>query len=126
VSVSLERGWILVAVILAFLLAEGEPVFGQPAVSKTPKGETETYRLKETEITGQLKDVLGSMTLTEGEVVGSVPRPRMSYSLPWKDPDPLPLEEGEGTGAFRDEIYSPVDKDAFTREIERDRARPAP
>jgi hypothetical protein len=50
----------------------------------------------------------------------------LSYALPWKDPDPLPLDEGEVTGEFREEIYTPLDKDTFTREIERDKAHRAP
>ncbi|MBI3595781.1 MAG: hypothetical protein HY203_01345 [Nitrospirae bacterium] len=84
------------------------------------------FQLKETEITGKLKDVLGSLKLLETEVVGTVERPRLSYSLPWKDPDPSLLEEGDSRGVFLDEIYTPLDKDTYTQEIRSERARQVP
>lgn len=86
----------------------------------------ESYQLKETEITGHLKDVLGSLKLSETEVVGTVERPRLSYSLPWKDPDPSLLEEGDSRGVFQDEIYTPLDKDTFSREIRSEKVRQVP
>lgn len=115
----------LAGIVLMGILTGREPGLAQ-SPGRAPTTSQESYQLKETEITGQLKDVLGSVRLSEGEVVGTVPRPRLSYSLPWKDPDPLPLEEGEVTGEFREEIYTPLDKDAFAREIERDKALRGP
>jgi hypothetical protein len=125
VSGNRNRYLILVGIILTGILVDREPGLGQ-SPGRAPTGSPESYQLKETEITGQLKDVLGSVTLSEGEVVGTVPRPRLSYSLPWKDPDPLPLDEGDVTGEFREEIYTPLDKDAFAREIGQGRALRGP
>ncbi len=59
-------------------------VFGQGASRGGPKGD-EAYQLKETEIKGELKDVMGNMRLLESEIIGSIERPRLSYSLPWQD-----------------------------------------
>jgi hypothetical protein len=121
VSGNRDRYLILVGIILTGILVDRESGFAQ-SPGRVPTGSPESYQLKETEITGQLRDVLGSVTLSEGEVVGTVPRPRLSYSLPWKDPDPLPLDEGDVAGEFREEIYTPLDKDTFAREIEQGKA----
>lgn len=54
----------------------------------TPRGEAmddEAYRLKETEIKGELKEVMGNMRLLESKIIGSIDRPSLSYSLPWQD-----------------------------------------
>jgi len=93
---------------------------------KTPPKSQGSVQLKEIEITGKLKDVLGSLKLLETEVVGSVERPRLSYSLPWKDPDPSLLEEGDSRGVFLEEIYTPLDKDTYSQEIRSERARQVP
>jgi hypothetical protein len=93
---------------------------------RMPQKNHGSVQLKETEITGKLKDVLGSLKLLETEVVGSVERPRLSYSLPWKDPDPSLLEEGDSRGVFLEEIYTPLDKDTYSQEIRSERARQVP
>lgn len=114
----------ILGILLAWAIGQTEPVHAQ-ASEKTRGKERESFKLKETEITGQLKDVLGSLKLLETEVVGTVERPRLSYSLPWKDPDPGLLDEAETQGGNQDEIYTPLDKDRFSREILLDRAHRA-
>lgn len=102
--------------VLAGLVLISQAAYPQErgGTSSTGRGQ---FQLKETEITGKLKDVLGSLKLLETEIVGTVERPRLSYSVPWQDPDPLSLEEGEVEGGFLKGIYTPLDKETFSREI---------
>lgn len=115
----------MVGIVLAVWFTGNGPMYAQES-GKMPQKPRESYQLKETEITGKLKDVLGSLKLLETEVVGTVERPRLSFSLPWKDPDPSLLDEGESRGVFLDEIYTPLDKDTFTQEIRSERTRQVP
>jgi hypothetical protein len=90
-----------------------------PAPSKTPaKPGTESFRLRETEITGKLQDVVGSFKLLETEIVGTLERPKLSYIIPWREPEPFLLEETDFKRGFLNEIYTPVDKELYTREID--------
>ncbi|MBI3812234.1 MAG: hypothetical protein HY283_08530 [Nitrospirae bacterium] len=115
----------MIAIIAAGFIGLGGPAHAQDS-RKMPRKDPEGFHLKETEITGKLRDILGSLKLLETEIVGTVERPRLSYSLPWKDPAPLLLDEGESQGGFLGEIYTPLDKDTFSREIQLEKARQAP
>lgn len=110
---------------MASVIGATEPIRAQES-GKTQGKDRGSFQLKETQITGQLKEVLGSLTLLETEVVGTVERPRLSYSLPWKDPDPGLLDEAETQGGYQEEIYTPLDKDTFSHEIQLDKAHQAP
>ena len=116
---------VMIGIVAAGFIGITGPIHAQDS-EKTPRKDRGAFHLKETEITGKLRDVLGSLKLLETEIVGTVERPRLSYSLPWKDPDPMLLDEGEIQGGFLGEIYTPLDKDAFSHEIELERARQAP
>ncbi|MBI3994889.1 MAG: hypothetical protein HY349_02805 [Nitrospirae bacterium] len=116
---------IIITVVLAGSIGPAVPTYAQ-SLEKTPRKDRGTFQLKETEITGKLKDILGSLKLLETEIVGTIERPRLSYSLPWKDPDPLLLDEGEIQGGFLEEIYTPLDKETYSREIRLERERQAP
>jgi hypothetical protein len=115
----------MTGIVLTVWITDGRPMYAQES-GKIPQKNRESYQLKETEITGKLKDVLGSLKLLETEVVGTVERPRLSFSLPWKDPDPSLLEEGGSRGVFLDEIYTPLDKDTYSREIRSEKTRQIP
>ena len=114
---------VMIGIVAAGSIGITGPIHAQNS-DPTPRKERGAFQLKETEITGNLRDVLGPLKLLEAEIVGAVERPRLSYSLPWKDP--LLLDEGESQGGFLGEIYAPLDKDTFNREIQMERARPAP
>lgn len=114
--------------------------------SKVPERNRGPLQLKETEITGKFRDVLGSLKLLETEIVGTVERPQMNDSLPWKDPvlstvvcefkngcllpgtepDPLLSEEKEVQGGYLEEIYTPLDKERYSREIRAVESRSGP
>jgi len=115
----------MIGIVFTMWFAGNGPMYAQES-GKMPQKDRESYQLKETEITGKLKDVLGSLKLLETEVVGTVERPRLSFSLPWKDPDPSLLEEGDSRGVFLDEIYTPLDKDTYSQEIRSERAYQVP
>ncbi len=118
---SLNIKIVMIGIVMAGFIGVTVPTHAQDSQKpfrKDPGG----IQLKETEITGKLKNVLGSLKLLETEIVGTVERPRLSYSLPWKDPDPLLLDEGEIQGGFLGEIYTPLDKDTFSREIRAEKA----
>jgi len=123
-------------IILAVYL--GMPIQALAQESERPKRpDRGSLQLRETEITGKLKNGLGSLSLSETEVVGTLERPRLNYSLPWKDPasftvvcnfkggclppstapDPLLQEGGEVQEAFPEELYAPLDKETFSRDI---------
>ena len=115
----------MIGIVLSVGFIGSGPVYAQES-GKIPQRNRESYQLKETEITGKLKDVLGSLKLLETEVVGTVERPRLSFSLPWKDPDPSLLEEGDSRGVFLEEIYTPLDKDTYSQEIRSERGHQVP
>ena len=116
---------VMIGIVAAGSIGITGPIHAQNS-DPTPRKDRGAFQLKETEITGNLRDVLGPLKLLEAEIVGAVERPRLSYSPPWKDPDPLLLDEGESQGGFPGEIDTPLDKDTFSREIQMERARPAP
>lgn len=116
---------VIIGIVAAGSVGIAGPIHAQNS-DKTPRKDRGAFQLKETEITGKLRDVLGSLKLLETEIIGTVERPRLSYSLPWKDPDPLLLDEVEIQGGFLGEIYTPLDKDTFSHEIRMERARQAP
>jgi len=122
---SLNIKIVIMTIIAAGFIGAGGSIHAQDS-EKTPRKDRGSFKLKETEITGKLRDILGSLKLLETEIVGTVERPRLSYSMPWKDPDPLLLEEGESQGGYLGEIYTPLDKDRFSREIRLERERQAP
>lgn len=123
-------------IILAGYLEMPSQVVAQESSGAQRPGRG-SLQLRETEITGKLKNGLGSLSLSETEVVGTVERPRLNYSLPWKDPasftvvcnfkggclppspvpDPLLEEEGEAQETFPEELYAPIDKETFSRDI---------
>jgi len=128
---------ILVAgIILTVILHISGQTFAQESASPKKSGRG-SLQLHETEIKGKLNNGLGSLNLSQTEVVGTVERPRLNYSMPWKDPasftvvcsfkggclppstdpDPLLREGGETQDIFPDELYAPVDKETFSREI---------
>jgi len=115
----------MIGIVLTVWFIGSGPMYAQES-GKMPQKNRESYQLKETEITGKLKDVLGSLKLLETEVVGTAERPRLSFSLPWKDPDPSLLEEGDSRGVFLEEIYTPLDKDTYSQEIRSERAHQVP
>ncbi|HEY5593985.1 MAG TPA: hypothetical protein VIL61_02360 [Nitrospiria bacterium] len=116
---------VIIGIVTAGSIGITGPIHAQNS-DKTPRKDRGAFQLKETEITGKLRDVLGSLKLLETEIVGTVERPRLSYSLPWKDPDPLLLDDVEIQGGSLGEIYAPLDKDTFSHEIQMERARQAP
>jgi len=115
----------MMGIALTVWFAGSGPMYAQESGKMSQKNR-DSYQLKETEITGKLKDVLGSLKLLETEVVGTVERPRLSFSLPWKDPDPSLLDEGDSRGVFLDEIYTPLDKDTYSQEIRSGQTRQVP
>lgn len=92
-----------------------------PAASPQDKGksaDSDPLRLQEAEIMGKLEDVLGSYKLLEAEIVGTVERPGLNYIIPWRKPEPFLLEETGFRQGFLKEIYTPIDRDLYTREME--------
>ena len=92
------------------------PVAGQE-VKRGTGLDSGNYRLDETEIRGELKDILGTMRLRESEIVGSLERPRLSYSLPWKDAElSLVPDEGPELDLLGDS-YPFIDPNRFENEV---------
>lgn len=112
--------WLIATVLALPAAAPAQPAPKQtPAPPKTPaKPGGESFRLRETEITGKLQDAIGSFKLLETEIVGTLERPKLTYILPWRDPEPFLLEETDFRRGFLNEIYTPVDKELYTREID--------
>ena len=108
----------MVVGILAVLLAGFSPD-GAIAQETGESGKPlkTTLELRETEITAKLRDVLGAFKLSETKVVGTVEKPRLGTSMPWKDPDPFMMEEGPSKFRFLEDVYAPLDKDRHTRRI---------
>jgi hypothetical protein len=123
-------------IILSVYLGMPSQAFAQESEG-SQRRDRGSLQLRETEITGKLNKGLGSLSLSETEVVGTLERPRLNYSLPWKDPasftvvcnfkggclppstdpDPLLQEGGEVQEAFPEELYAPIDKETFSRDI---------
>ena len=122
--VSLKIKIMIMTIIACGFIGAGGSSYAQNS-EKSPRKDRGGIKLKETEITGKLKDILGSLKLVETEIVGTIERPRLSYSMPWKDPDPFLLHEGESRG-YLVEIYTPLDKDTFSREVWLEKGSQAP
>lgn len=111
----------LIVLLGACLFLAPALVFGQGTPRGGTQGGDEAYRLKEAEIKGELKDVMGKMRLLESEIIGSIERPRLSYSLPWKDVF-LPVGPGgELEGDLLGDPYPFVDPNTFELEINRNK-----
>jgi hypothetical protein len=127
---------VVTGIILAVYLGMPIQAFAQES-ARPQRHDRGSLQLHETEITGILKNGLGSLNLSETEVIGTLERPRLNYSLPWKDPasftvvcnfkggclppstdpDLLLQEGGEAQETFPEELYIPLDKETFSREI---------
>ncbi|HLB94951.1 MAG TPA: hypothetical protein VJK28_02130, partial [Nitrospiria bacterium] len=81
-------------------------------------GKKKSIELKEAEITGSLRDVIGAFKLQETEIVGTTDQPRFNYLLPWQDPVPFPDEEADLTRGLIEQSYAPLDREAYSREIQ--------
>lgn len=102
-------------VLTAFLIGVG--LASAQQAPQTERPSPGSFRLNETEITGELKDVLRSLKMLETEIVGTVERPGLGYSLPWKDPDPAPSEKEEEENGLWKAMYAPLDRERFIHEI---------
>ena len=94
-----------------------------PAVAEEPKqkpdrGKKSSIELKEAEITGSLRDVVGTFKLQEMEIVGGTDEPRLNYIMPWQNPVPFPDEEADLARGLIEQSYAPLDREAYTREIQ--------
>ena len=107
---------ITIAILVGFWGVALGPAYAQDK-GPSPRRNPVLFELQESQITGELGNVLGSLKLMETEIVGTVERPRLGFFLPWRDPDPMLLKEGEVQGGFLEEIYAPVDKESYSREI---------
>jgi hypothetical protein len=77
---------------------------------------TESIQLKQTEITGSLRDIIGTFKLQEMEIVGGMQQPKFR-TLRWKDPIPFPEEDTELSRGLIDPLYSPYDNDPYSQEF---------
>ena len=95
----------------------------QLAVAQQPMGETNetgpsTVKLRETEITRSVQDIIKAFKLPETEITGSLDRLGFDYILLRKDPNPFP-DEGETTSReLVNQHYMPLDFDAYRSEAE--------
>ncbi|HEY5649360.1 MAG TPA: hypothetical protein VIU33_07650 [Nitrospiria bacterium] len=96
--------------------ALGSSVFAQEGPTES-RADRENYRLSETEIRGELRDVLGTMRLRESEIIGSLERPRLSYSLPWKKAELFLGPEDELEGDLLGDSYPLIDPGRFEQEV---------
>ena len=88
-----------------------------PQVRAEKKSSSKFFKLEETEILGKLPDFGGRHRLLETEIMGTLERPRMNFFLPWQDPESIRSEESGKKEVFK-EIYRPIDRDTFIRQIE--------
>lgn len=110
------RGWIIgialalpVSVILSSADAQQE---------KPKRSPSDPVRLQEGEVTGKLGDSVGSFKLIETEIVGTVEKPKITYIIPWREPEPFLLEDTDFRRGFLKEVYTPIDREYYMREIE--------
>lgn len=88
------------------------------AQSKGKRSTDPSVRLQETEITGKLQDIVGTFKLLETEIVGTLEKPKVNYIIPWRQPEAFLLEETDFRRGFLNEIYTPIDRDFYSQEIE--------
>lgn len=84
---------------------------------KSDGGKKSSIELKEAEITGSLRDIIGAFKLQEAEIVGTRNEPRFNYLLPWQDPVPFPDEETDLARELIEQSYAPLDREVYDREI---------
>jgi hypothetical protein len=88
-----------------------------PASAEDPKPnpvskKNSAVELNEMEITGSLRDIVGSFKLKEVEIMGSFVGPKMDL-LPWKDPMPFPETEVDLTRELIAPYYDPLDREKY-------------
>jgi hypothetical protein len=103
-------------IVLSFL-GMLQPVAAEQPRHKPGDESTENIELEQTEITGSLREIIGDFKLQEMEIVGSVHQPKFS-TLRWQDPVPFPDEMAELSRGLIDPLYSPLDHDPFSQEVE--------
>ena len=107
----------ILAVLLAGFIPAGSMAIAQET-GKSRKTSKKVLELRETEITARLRDVLGALKLSETEVFGTVEKPKLGYAVPWKNPKPFITEEGQSKFRFLEDVYTPLDKDRYTHQIQ--------
>ena len=103
------------------LLSFGGGLHSAVAEELQPKsggGKKSSIELKEAEITGSLRDVIGAFKLQEMEIVGSTDEPRLNYIMPWQNPVPFPDEEVDLARGLIQQSYAPLDREIYSREIQ--------
>ena len=104
-------------IIVLSLLGMLHPVAAEQNRQKQGDDTTENIELNQTEITGSLRDLIGTFKLEEMEIVGGMQQPRLS-TLRWQDPVPFPDEVAELSRDLIDPLYSPLDHDPYRQEFE--------
>ena len=105
---------------LIVLLSLGAMLF--PAAAQQPNQKPDrvpkrSVELRESEITGSLRDIVGAFKLNETEIVGTTDQPRFNYMLPWQDPDPFPGEEIDLAQGLIEQNFVPFELESHGREI---------
>ena len=85
---------------------------------KMSRDAEKSIRLRETEITESLRNIVGSFQFQEVEIVGSADQPRFNYILRWQDPVPFPDETSEVSRGLIEPHFSPVDRDQHGQDFE--------
>jgi hypothetical protein len=106
--------------VLAALILAGS--WGPALAGDAPKGAEKNQadiKLKQNEIKGSLKDIVGSMNLDKTEIMGDVlPDPNMSYNRPWSQPEPFPSDTKDLSRGLIDQAYNPVDRDSLVEQVD--------
>jgi len=104
--------------IAILLFAMAYPASAEDPKSKPSAKGKSTLELNEIEITGSLRDVVGSFKLHEMEITGSLAGPKIDRLLPWKDPKPFPETEVELTRELIDQYYDPLDRERYIQQYD--------
>jgi len=84
------------------------------AKADAQKEASGNIQLKEKEIQGTLKDIVGTLNLNQTEILGDeMVIPNMSYTRPWSNPDPFPDESEDLSRVLIEQAYAPVDRDSL-------------
>jgi hypothetical protein len=106
--------------MMAALLLSSMPsqTFAEEPQPKAKAKEKSAIELHELEITGSLRDVVGSFKMHEMEITGSLVGPRIDYLLPWKDPIPFPETEVELARELIEPYYNPLDRETYIQQYD--------
>jgi hypothetical protein len=112
------KSLIQILILAAFVLSGSlVPALAGDAKANSGKDQPANIQLQQKEVKGSLKEIVGSLNLNQGEIIGNLPA-SMNYDRPWKRPEPFAEETKDLSRDLIEQTYIPVDRDSLIQQFE--------